>query len=925
MAPDEWERVKLVFDIARRLPKAERESAVRSLCADAPHLVDLILDLLANHLSSTIENPRLYATAATALSCGDVVGGRFKIVRFIAAGGMGEVYEAFDLSLNHRVALKALRLDLLTEPDALVRFRREILISRDVSHESLCRVYDFIEHESEDSYGNVRRVPCLTMELLEGESLASVLESKRPLEIPEALRLLREIGGGLSALHDRGIIHRDLKPSNIVLARRRNDVVRAIVTDFGLAKIDEAERNLFESQANFRAGAPFFMAPETLRTGQVGFASDIYSFGMLIDEMVTRSRAFPARSLPELYYAKLWESPIPPSKRSSSLPEHWERTILRCLEPAPEDRFERVCDILDALEGNIKSTARQSKGLPSTGGTAVALVPERGVEPVPQLAAIPTAQPRASLLRRQAPWAAAAAAVVCGTVVLGVVAYPTRTAAARDPLATTIEVFDITNETRRAEYNHVCSGTTQEVMRRLMNVEGVRVVPLRAARAHAPARTVAPFSLDGALQADDKRTVLSVSLTDNKDGSLVWSERFDSARIGRALDLQENIAENVVAALQRRLAARSSQVQGPAERLTRVAWRVRQVLVGPSDSLLGRPPTRSNAAFDLYTRGRELMEEISPESTTSAVTLFERALQEDPSFALASASLAEAHIGRMNYNAPDPGSIEKARQYADLAVRLDPELAEAHAVLASIQQMQWDWTAAEASYLHALKLKPGYARARRWYAGYIAQNGRFQEAFEHLQRALADEPFDRATPTTQGFLLLMADKAEEAIKVLEETVEGRGALGTRRNLGQAYARAAYLSQGAKRKLYFEKAFIEAQRVAAAEARYQSKTGERPRPSVADEMFAQFHLMAGNAGAAEPYVRRLQRDLDHNLLSPVTMAWVECLRGRNSRALDLLESAANWKDRRLLYLKVSPFLETLRGEPRFKALVNRMRL
>ena len=141
-----------------------------------------------------------------------MVAGRYRVVRFLAHGGTGEVYEVFDERLKLRLALKTLRSDLSSDRSALARFERELLVARQVSHENLCRLFDLVEYDTP-----VGPIPCLTMELLEGESLSERLARERPLDLETAREFVRQIGRGLTALHEHGIIHRDLKPSNVLI------------------------------------------------------------------------------------------------------------------------------------------------------------------------------------------------------------------------------------------------------------------------------------------------------------------------------------------------------------------------------------------------------------------------------------------------------------------------------------------------------------------------------------------------------------------------------------------------------------------------------------------------------------------------------------------------------------------------------------
>jgi serine/threonine protein kinase/tetratricopeptide (TPR) repeat protein len=895
---EEWERIKQLFEAALQLPPSERVAYVEKHCADDPQILETVLELLSNHPSNSLTLSAGAASQVSVLAPGELIAGRFRIIRHIASGGMGEVYEAFDERLHLRLALKTLRLELLSEKGALKRFEQEIRLARDVSHENVCRVYDLIEHAASIGSQDRRIIPCLTMELLEGESLSSSLSRLRPIPTNDALIFIQQIAAGIDVLHDYGIIHRDLKPSNIMLVRKKNGQLRVVVTDFGLAKLDDREGDLAESYSRFRVGAPFYMAPELLKTGRPSVASDIYAFGLIIDEMVTREKAYPARSLPELFYSKIWEGPLHPAKRAERLPIEWQQTILRCLSASPEERFDRASAVVRALTEPVTAVA-----IPS---------PPKQTELVTldsQAPVVDVRRPR--FLTRRATLAVVVALPALSGVGAMVLAFR--------PLTTSIDVYDVANETRQSDYEYFCNGTTSELLRRLTHLDGVRVIPLRTTRSKAPARKPSRFALDGALVANRQKVALSVLLTDTSDGSLVWSDRFEGKKVDDPLELQAEIANRVVTAIENK-AFRSQTWAYDA------GLRIRRLFKPPMVTQVAATPTRSNYAFDRYMRGRQLLEEVSADSARAAVDYFQQSLKEDPTFALAYAALAEAYIAEMNYNvAPDQTLLNKAREYAEQSVQNDRNLADGYAVLGAVRQMTWDWEGAESSYRNALTLKPNFPRARRWYAGLILQFGRFSDALAQTREALEQDPYDRAAPTSYGFFLLMSGRCEEAIHVLERSVEGREAAGARRNLGQAYARLAYLSSGETRAQYFRKAFAQAEQVAASEKRAALITGVEQRPSLASEMYALFYSIAGDFTSAAPYVEQLKSDLAAGLASPVTLAWMYAIQGRRAEAMDQLERAATFKDRRLLYTKISPFLENLRGEPRFQSLLRTMRL
>jgi eukaryotic-like serine/threonine-protein kinase len=352
---DGWEKIKQVFDAALEMPEPQRMAYVETACMDKPEVVSAVREMLRSYSDDSLtrtSQPTDDTTHDAVFREGDLVANRFRVTRFINRGGMGEVYEVYDTRLRRATAMKTLRPEFQADAEALERFQREIVIAQNVGNDNLCRIYEFVEHPFRDRFsGDILLIPCFTMELLAGDNLGEFIRDHRPLTPGEALPLIRQVGSGLQILHENGIIHRDLKPSNVMLVPRRDGQTRAVVMDFGLSKPERPDSGFFETQITFQAGAPYSMAPELLRRERPGIASDIYSFGLLIDEMVTKSRAFTALSVQGLYFSKLWELPIPPGERAIGLPSSWEQTILQCLEKDPTLRPRSVREVIDALEG----------------------------------------------------------------------------------------------------------------------------------------------------------------------------------------------------------------------------------------------------------------------------------------------------------------------------------------------------------------------------------------------------------------------------------------------------------------------------------------------------------------------------------------------------------------------------------------------
>ena len=298
------------------------------------------------------------------LSDDEVVGGRYRIVRYIARGGMGEVYEAEDLELGERVALKTIRAET-KDRVAEERFKREIQLSRKVTHPNVCRIFDVGYHIREDG----ERVVFLTMEMLLGETLIDRIRREGPLTIPAAAALLRQISAGLSAAHAVGVVHRDLKSSNVILVPRKGGGMRAVVTDFGLAHVvgggEDRARSL--SGSGGIVGTPGYMAPEQVEGGELSGRTDVYALGVVMYEMLTSKLPFEGTTPLSIAAKRLTMVAPSPKKLRPELPPRWEKAVIACLERDPAARpatpravAEMVGLITDSLE-EIDGTIRIEK------------------------------------------------------------------------------------------------------------------------------------------------------------------------------------------------------------------------------------------------------------------------------------------------------------------------------------------------------------------------------------------------------------------------------------------------------------------------------------------------------------------------------------------------------------------------------------
>lgn len=277
--------------------------------------------------------------------------GRYRVIRVIASGGMGDVYEVEDRELGSRVALKTVRPELAVSARTVQRFRREIQLARQVTHPNVCRIYELGRHSEED-----RDLIFLTMQLLRGENLKQRLERDGRLAPEEALPLVRDMAAALDAAHEAGVVHRDFKSANVQLEPdpRMPGEMRAVVTDFGLARDAEQDGDSGSSLTEFGAlvGTPGYMAPEQVQGKAATPRSDIYGFGIVLYEMVTGEMPFVGHNALQTAIRRIEQDPPSPADHVPGLDPRWEDAILQCLERDPDDRPLTAAEVVRRIESD---------------------------------------------------------------------------------------------------------------------------------------------------------------------------------------------------------------------------------------------------------------------------------------------------------------------------------------------------------------------------------------------------------------------------------------------------------------------------------------------------------------------------------------------------------------------------------------------
>jgi serine/threonine protein kinase/predicted negative regulator of RcsB-dependent stress response len=360
MTPELWQRLKPLFHAALDRGAEEREVFISEACGNDAELKENLARLIqaAQDETKTLDGPlvRLFSSKGPRFRPGEVILERFRIVRPIGSGGMGEVYEAEDLQLG-RIAIKTIRDGIASSSGAFDRFRQEVQLARKVSGSQVCRIHELYLFPASGSHA---ATAFLTMEYLDGITLSEKLKNDGPLPLKEALRVALDICEGLSLIHGKGVIHRDLKSANIMLCGQR-DSLRAVLTDFGLARDFNSDAISPQTRENLSVqvgtlpgailGTPAYMAPEQFEGKPVSPATDIYALGIVLYELVTALHPYAAPT-PVAAAIRRAHHPAPASSLNHAIPRKWDRVIQRCLQYEPADRFQSADEVAKALRAS---------------------------------------------------------------------------------------------------------------------------------------------------------------------------------------------------------------------------------------------------------------------------------------------------------------------------------------------------------------------------------------------------------------------------------------------------------------------------------------------------------------------------------------------------------------------------------------------
>jgi eukaryotic-like serine/threonine-protein kinase len=766
-------------------------------------------------------------------------------------GAMGTTYLAVDKVLRRRVALKVIEVPTVpTSRDAQAvreRFLREARAAAALRHRNVAAVYHFgASPDNTHCY--------YAMELVEGETLETLIRRDGPLDAKVALKIAIQTTQALMAAADHGLIHRDLKPGNIMLTRGETDAaeLQVKIIDFGLAKaIADAEGQMDLTHGRF-VGTPNFASPEQFGSGPVDVRSDIYSLGATLWFTLTGKTPFAGRNIEEIRRAQK-SAPLPTKQLKAAHVPSRLRSLLKsmlALEPAARPGIKDLATSLRRCSGQANSVRRIRVAIAS--------------------AAFLILGPFAFFIFHSLRTHPAAVESVSNSAVL----------------EKSVAVLPFDNQNRNPDIDYLSDGITEGIIHSLSQLSQLKVMA-RSTVFQYKGKEVDPRKVGhdlgvGAvvmgrlLQQGDNLTIRT-ELVNVSDGTELWGQQYNR-KLADVFAVQEEIAKEI-------------------------SEKLRLKLSGAERQQLARRPTENLKAFQYYMQGLSSAQRRTREDLLTAISYYDRAIEEDRNYALAYAGFADAYanLGAYGYIAPIDGT-RKTEKAAREAVALDENLAEAHAALgvANIAFAPSNFQLGDRELHRAIELSPSLALAHSYLGFSLVRQGRLDESLEEMLKARELDPLSPIIARQAAMPYYLKRDHPRALELLRQADE----------LGPAFTTTWEIGVYIQNKLFNETL-----------AELEKAKRERKDDPILIYDTGMIYAAQGKRAEALQIIKDLEGISGANLSQAHLIAKIYA-------TLNEKEMALSWLERGLatgaigVFYKDDPVWDAIRSDPRFTDLVRR---
>lgn len=814
---------------------------------------------------------------------------------------MGEVYVAQDTKLDRRVAIKFLHEKFSNDADKLNRFIQEAKAASALNHPNILTVYEI---------GEVDGKNYIATELIDGQTLRENLSHKESLQLNAILKIGVQVSEALSAAHQAGIVHRDIKPENIML--RKDGYAK--VLDFGLAKLSEPEAIATGSEDATRIqvnttpgmimGTVSYMSPEQARGRETDARTDIWSLGVVLYEMLSGKVPFSGETVNHTIVSILEKEPL----LLENAPAELQRIVRKSMTKDVDMRYQTAHDLLIDLK-NLR------RDLDIQGELERSVVPNRetpnaSLENATQIYAadavaatssgrsaathsVPTSSSSLEYAITQARSHKLATTII-GVLLVGVIltvgyfVFVSKDGSTKQ--ISSIAVMPFVNESGNADVEYLSDGMTETLIGSLSKLPNLSVKArssvFRYKGKATDAKTIGTelgvqAILSGRVVQRGDQLTLTLELVDVQTENVIWSDKYVRKQID-LLALQNEIAMDVSLKLKSRLS-------------------------GEETAKVQKNYTASPEAYELYLKGLFHYNKVTGEGLKQAAEFYKQAIAIDPNYTQAYAALAMTYLNFSNYSvAPPKVSMPLAKAAALKAMELDDSLGEAHVVMARYRsEFEWDWAGAESEIRRAIELDPNNPRPPNFLSQLLSQQKKFDEAIFQATRARQLDPLSLPRALSYGERLVDARRYDEAMAIFQALLSrDPNFANTHWDIGWAY-----LGKG----MYRESI-----------APYQKAFDLDPDPLTKGYLAISF-ARVGQRDEALKQLEWLKQELPRRYVPSFAVALAYLALGQKDEVFVWLEKDM---EERTIYASsyaIEPALDGLRDDPRFKAMLKRMKL